>query len=115
MLGLGTLTLGFVDSLIVVIAFDLLDVGGTGVGLLNSAMGIGGIIGALLALVAGTRERLFPAFRVGNTAYGSSLAAIAVLPAAAPLLLGASGAGAVLGDVSARTMLQRLIPDEKLT
>jgi hypothetical protein len=115
MLGLGSLVLGIADSLIVVIAFDLLDAGETGVGLLNAAMGVGGIVGALLALVAGTRERLFPAFRAGNIAHGAALSAIGAVPGGAPLLLGASGAGGVLADVSARTMLQRLIPDEKLT
>lgn len=115
MLGLGMLTLGFLDSLIVVIAFDLLGAGETAVGILNSTMGAGAIVGALLALVAGARERLFPAFRSGTIAYGSSVAAIAAVPPAAPLLLGAGGAGGVLMDVSARTMLQRLIPDEKLT
>ena len=115
LMGLGALVLGFVDALIVVIAFDLLDGGQTQVGLLNSALGVGGIVGASVALVAGSRERLFPAFRAGILTYGSGLLATAALPAAAPALLAASGAGATLGDISGRTMLQRLIPDEKLT
>jgi MFS family permease len=115
LLGLGAFVLGFVDALIVVIAFDLLEGGQTQVGLLNSALGVGGIVGATIALVAGSRERLFPAFRAGILTYGSSLLATAALPAAAPALLAASGAGGTLGDISGRTMLQRLIPDEKLT
>ncbi len=115
MLGLGAFVLGFVDSLIVVIAFGLLGGGQTQVGVLNSALGVGGIVGAGLALVAGSRERLFPAFRAGILTYGSGLVATAALPAAAPVLLGTCGAGATLGDISGRTMLQRLIPDEKLT
>jgi hypothetical protein len=113
--GLGSLTEGFIDSLIVVLAFELLDAGEIGVGLLNAAVGVGGILGALIALVAGARERLFPAYRAGVIAFGSPLVATAALPAAAPLLVGASGAGNILMDVSARTMLQRLIPDQKLT
>ena len=115
LLGLGALTLGFIDSLIVVIAFDLLDAGQTGVGLLNAALGVGGIVGASIALVAGSRERLFPAFRSGVLVYGSGLAATAALPILAPAFLATSGAGGILGDISGRTMLQRLIPDEKLT
>ena len=115
LLGLGAFVLGFVDALIVVIAFDLLEGGQTQVGLLNSALGVGGIVGAAIALVAGSRERLFPAFRAGILTYGSGLLATAALPAAAPVLLAASGAGGTLGDISGRTMLQRLIPDEKLT
>ena len=72
LMGLGALVLGFVDALIVVIAFDLLDGGQTQVGLLNSALGVGGIVGASVALVAGSRERLFPAFRAGILTYGSA-------------------------------------------
>lgn len=115
LLGMGALVLGFVDALILVIAFDLLDGGQTQVGLLNSALGVGGILGASIALVAGSRERLFPSFRAGVTTYGAALIGIAALPTAAPVLLAASGAGATLGDITGRTMLQRLIPDEKLT
>lgn len=115
LLGLGMLTLGFVDALIIVIAFDLLDAGQTGVGLLNAALGVGGIVGASIALVAGSRERLFPAFRAGAIVYGSGLAATSALPTLAPVFLATTGAGGTLTDVSGRTMLQRLIPDEKLT
>jgi MFS family permease len=115
LMGLGAFVLGFIDALIVVIAFQLLDGGQTEVGLLNSALGVGGIVGAMIALVAGSRERLFPAFRAGILTYGSSLVVTAGLPGAAPALLVATGAGGTLGDVSGRTMLQRLIPDEKLT
>ncbi len=114
-LGLGTFVLGFVDTLTVVLAFEVLDTGQTGVGMLNAALGVGGVIGAGTAVVAGSRERLFPAFRAGSVLYGAPIAASAALPVAAPVLLGASGTGAVLFDVSGRTMLQRLIPDQKLT
>ena len=73
------------------------------------------MIGAAFAVVAGNRERLFPAFRTGSLVYGVPVGAIGAVPALAPLLLGVAGSGAVLYDVSGRTMLQRLIPDQKLT
>lgn len=114
-LGLGTFVLGFIDTLTVVLAFEVLGTGQTGVGALNAALGVGGVLGAATAVVAGSRDRLFPAFRAGSVLYGAPIAAIAALPGAAPVLLGASGTGGVLFDVSGRTMLQRLIPDQKLT
>lgn len=115
LLGLGALSLGFIDTLIVVLAFDVLRTGQTGVGVLNAALGVGGVIGATTAVVAGSRERLFPAFRGGSILYGVPVAATGIVPPLAPLLLGASGSGGVLFDVTGRTMLQRLIPDQKLT
>jgi MFS family permease len=115
MLGLGTFVLGFVDTLLVVLAIDVLGIGQTGVGALNAVLGIGGIIGATMAVVAGTRERLFPTFRAGSIVYGLPLATIGAVPPLAPLLLGVTGAGYVQFDVTGRTMLQRLIPDQKLT
>jgi MFS family permease len=115
LLGLGMFVLGFIDTLIVVLAFEILGAGQSGVGALNAAMGIGGILGAAIALVAGTRERLSPALRTGAVLYGVPLVTMGALPGLAPVLLGTSGCGGVLLDVSGRTMLQRLVPDEKLT
>jgi MFS family permease len=114
-LGLWTFVLGFIDVLIVVLALDVLGIGETGVGALSAALGIGGVIGAAIAVVAGSRERLFPAFRAGSFLYGVPVSAIGAFPPLAPVLLGVAGSGAVLYDVSGRTMLQRLIPDQKLT
>lgn len=73
------------------------------------------MIGAAIAVVAGSRERLFPAFGAGSVVYGVPVAATGLVPPLAPTLLGASGAGGELFDVTGRTMLQRLIPDHKLT
>ncbi len=115
LLGLGMFVLGFVDTLIVVLAFEVLGTGQSGVGVLNATVGIGGIVGAAIALVAGTRERLSPALRTGTALYGLPMVAMGAAPGLSPLLLSASGCGGVLVDVSGRTMLQRLVPDEKLT
>jgi MFS family permease len=115
MLGLSSFVEGMLDTLIVVLAIELLGLGQSGVGLLNAALGVGGIIGAAAAVVAGTRERLFPAFRMGSFVYGAPLALIGAVPALGALMLGVSGIGGAQLDVTGRTMLQRVIPDEKLT
>jgi predicted MFS family arabinose efflux permease len=115
LLGLSSFVEGMLDTLIVVLAIELLGMGQSGVGLLNAALGVGGIIGAAAAVVAGTRERLFPAFRLGSVLYGAPLAAIGAVPALGPLMLGVAGIGGAQLDVTGRTMLQRVVPDEKLT
>ena len=65
--------------------------------------------------MAGARERLSPSIRAGTVLYGLPLVATGAAPAMSPLFFGVSGCGSVLLDVSGRTMLQRLVPDEKLT
>jgi len=115
LLGLGMFVLGFVDVLIVVLAFEVLGAGQSAVGALNAAVGVGGIVGAAVALIAGTRERLSPALRAGAALYGLPIVGMGAAPGLSPVLLGVSGSGGVLLDISGRTMLQRLVPDEKLT
>ena len=50
-LAVSTLVEGAVDVLVVVVAIELLDLGGAGVGWLNSCWGLGGLVGGLAALV----------------------------------------------------------------
>jgi MFS family permease len=115
LLGLSSFVEGMLDTLIVVLAIELLGMGQSGVGLLNAALGVGGIIGAAGAVVAGTRERMFPAFRLGSFLFGAPLALIGAIPTLGPLMLGLAGIGGAQLDVTGRTMLQRVVPDEKLT
>jgi MFS family permease len=84
---------GMLNVLIVVIALDLLDVGNAGVGFLNSAVGIGGLLGALAA---------------------AALVAIWPNQAFALVLLAIVGIGNTLVDVSGMTLLQRSAPEEVL-
>src|SRR5262245_40442355 len=115
LLGMSSFIEGMLDTLIVVLAIELLGMGQSGVGLLNAALGVGGIVGAATAVVAGTRERLLPAFRMGVFVYGAPLAALGAIPALGPLMRRVAGIGGAHLDVTGRTMLQRVIPDEKLT
>ncbi len=111
----GSLLLGTLDGLIVVLAFDVLKTGDAGVGFLNAALGVGAVAGAAIAMVSGQRARLFPAFRAGLLSSGCPLIATAAAPILAAPMLAASGAGMQMLDVTGVTMLQRLVPDEKLS
>ncbi|HET9323119.1 MAG TPA: MFS transporter [Gaiellaceae bacterium] len=110
-----TLVAGALNVLIVVTALELLDLGERGVGFLNSAVGIGGLVGAVVtaALIG---RRLSSNFVIGIFLWGIPIALIGVFPepGAALLFLALVGLGNTLVDVSAFTLLQRAVPDEVL-
>jgi MFS family permease len=113
-MGLALFQLGFIDVLIVVLAFEVIGTGEAGVGLLTASIGVGSIVGAALA-VGLTSRRSAPAFQGGSVVSGLSLLGIAAQPALAGGFLAVSGAGWTLADVNGRLMLQRLIPDKNLS
>jgi MFS family permease len=115
LLGLSMLALGAIDVSIVVLAFDVLHTGEAGVGLLNVSLGIGAVLGASAAVVVTGRRRLFGPFRASMLLTGGPIAVTAAAPIAAAPLFGLSAAGMSLGNVVGVTMLQRLVPDAKLT
>ncbi len=104
--GLGVLT--------VVLAVDVFQVGEAGTGLLNSAIGVGGVIGAVVAGALVLRRRLGPPLLVGTVlmmvglivlggvgSFNIALVAIALASFAALLL-----------EIISTTLLQRVVPDE---
>jgi MFS family permease len=100
----------------VTIALDLLEMAESGVGVLNAALGVGGLIGSVVALVLSQRGKLSRDFGVGVVLWGAPLllvAAFASLPAAliAMVLI---GIGNSMVDVNAETIIQRLVPDDVL-
>ena len=107
---------GMLNVLIVVVALKLLDTGRAGVGFLNSAIGIGGLLGALAAAALVGRRRLAADFGLGIFIWGLPIALVAVWPnqVFALVLLGIVGIGNTLVDVSGMTLLQRAAPDEVL-
>ena len=115
LLSAQTLVAGALNVLIVVTALQLLDLGEGGVGYLNSAIGIGGLVGAVVA-GALIGRRLSSNFLAGIFLWGLPIALIGVVPETAPVLLflGLVGLGNTLVDVSAFTLLQRAVPDEVL-
>ncbi len=115
LLAAQTLVAGALNVLIVVSALRLLELGEEGVGFLNSAVGIGGLVGALVS-AALIGRRLTSNFLVGILLWGLPIALIGVFPEPVPALifLALVGLGNTLVDVSAFTLLQRTVPDEVL-
>lgn len=114
--GAQTLVAGALNVLIVVAALELLDLGESGVGFLNSAVGVGGLLGALGAFALVGRQRLASDFGIGLVLWGIPIALIGVFPdpPIALILLGIVGVGNTIVDVAALTLLQRTVPDEIL-
>ena len=111
-----TFTRGCLTVFTVVVAIDLLDTGDPGVGVLNAAVGAGGVLGSILAFALVRRGGLANWFGVGIALFGAPLALIGVVPelAAALVLLGLVGIGNALIDVGGFTMLARLADETVL-
>jgi MFS family permease len=109
-----TVVAGALGVLVVVTALDLLDQGESGVGLLNAASGVGGIVGAVVAFALIGRKRLASDFGLGIILWGAPLALIGAWPntAVALVALGVLGLGNTLVDVAGLTLLQRTAPPE---
>ncbi|MFN2629066.1 MAG: MFS transporter [Gaiellaceae bacterium] len=104
---------GLMMVLVVVLALRLVHLGEAGVGWLNSALGVGGVVGAAVAAALVGRRRLGGNLAVGLVLFGAPLAAAAVWtkPAAVLVLLGVAGVGGTVADVAAMTLLQRAAPE----
>ena len=100
---------GCLTVLVVVIAFELIDTGEPGVGILSAAVGAGGVLGSLFALALVGRGGLASWFGVGVALFGAPLALLGVVPeqAAALVLLALVGVGNSLIDVAGFTILAR--------
>jgi MFS family permease len=111
-----TLVAGLMLVFLVVVAIELLDLGDSGVGYLNSAFGVGALIGALGALGLTGARRLSPGFLVGLLLWGLPLAVLGVWSTVglALVLFAVMGAGNSLVDVAGFTLVQRAVPDEVL-
>ena len=109
--------LGMLDILLVVLALDLLEMSAAGPGLLNSALGVGGILGASFTVVLIGARRLAPAVVVAGVVVGVSvaLAGFATIPVVAMVVIAVAGGAKVFFDVALRTFVQRLLPDRLLT
>jgi MFS family permease len=86
----------------------------TGTGLLNSAIGVGGLLGALVASALVLRRRQGPPLVIGAAALGLGLAILGYVPdfVLALAALGFASAGALLVEIVMTTLLQRIVPDE---
>ena len=111
-----TLVAGALTVLIVVMAFEVLDMGQAGVGWLNSSIGVGALVGSIAALSLAGMRRLSPAFIGGIVLWGLPLVLIGLFsePAIAIVLLAVVGAGNSVVDVAVFTLIQRAVPDDVL-
>ena len=107
---------GALDVLIVVLALETLEAGASGLGFLNSAAGVGGVVAALAAGSFAARGRLASSLGVGITLWGLPLILIGVWPeqAVALVLLAVVGAGGTIAAVAGDTLLQRAAPPDLL-
>lgn len=115
--GMQTLVAGAVNVLIVVLALETLDLGKGGIGFLTSAIGIGGLLGGVVAIGIVARPRLASAFGMGLILVGLPVAAVGLLPYAlsAAVFLALVGLGTTIVDVAGVTLLQRSTPNAVLT
>ena len=104
-----TVVAGAMGVLVVVTALRLLTLGSGGVGWLYSACGVGGVIGALVALALVGRQRLATDFGIGLLLWGLPFIVLGLWTntVVALVMLGVLGIGNTLVDVSALTLLQR--------
>jgi predicted MFS family arabinose efflux permease len=115
-LAASTLIEGAADVLVVIVAIQLLDLGGAGVGWLNACWGAGGLAGGIAALTLLGRGRLAAGLATGGLLVGVPLMAIAAV--ASPLVAGALlvvlGVGYALIEVAGLSLLQRLSAEDVL-
>lgn len=115
MIGFGfqTFIRGILTVVIVVAAIELLGMGEPGVGTLNAAMGLGGLLGAIVAIALAGRERLGLSFVASLAAWGAPIIVIGLLvhPAVAIVALLTVGISNALLDVAGFTLAQRTTPN----
>ncbi len=106
--GLGVLT--------VVIAFERLGTGDAGTGLLNAAMGVGGLVGALAAGALVLRRWLVPPMLLGALLLGGAVVIIGLSeqPPVVAIAFAVCATGSLLLSVVATTIVQRIVPGEVL-
>ncbi|MCZ7588858.1 MAG: MFS transporter [Gaiella sp.] len=111
-----TLVAGALNVLVVVTSFELLGLDDAGVGLLYAAVGVGGLLGGLVALLLAARGRLARDFAIGLALFGLPLALIGGLPVSVVAVVGLAimGIGNSIVDVNALTIMQRAVPDAVL-
>jgi cyclic nucleotide-binding protein len=104
---------GVISVALVAAAYELLRIGDSGVGVLTSAIGLGGLVGGAVALGLVGRPRLAPAFAAGLVAWGGGILAAGVVPGLLPVVvvLAIAGIGKTALDTAGFTLLQRTVPN----
>lgn len=116
LLGLRMLTSGAVDVLFVLLALEVFRTGESGAGILNAALGLGTVVGGAATFTLVGRPRLAPALALSALAWGGAMILVGTAAPAwmAPALIALGGIGYSACDVTGRTILQRVTPDDVL-
>jgi MFS family permease len=107
---------GALEVLLVVLVLDVLGSSNAGLGWLNTALGIGSLLGAFVAAGFVTRRRLAGGFALGIVLATGPLALTAAFSTLAPaiVLLGVMGVGSILVEINSVTLMQRSADNEVL-
>ncbi len=111
-----TFTYGVELVLMPLVSRDRLGTGESGLGLLDAAVGIGGVLGTVAAARLARSDRLLAVVGLGAIGCGipMSLLSVVTVPAVAYALLLLEGVAAITVDVGTMTALQRAVPVGKL-
>jgi MFS family permease len=119
LMGLGlaqTLTRGFLNVFLVVLAFELLEIGEAGVGLLTAAVGAGAVASSLGASMFVSGRRLAAVAAAGIALWGLPITLSGAFPyePAVLALMCVIGGGNALVDIGLYTLIPRLVPEDML-
>ncbi len=105
---------GALDVLYVVLAITTLGLGESGAGYLNSAFGLGGLVGVAVTATLVARRRLAPALIAGLVTSALALGVLGIFPTVigAFALLAVVGLSRTVFDVTGRILLQRAAPPQ---
>ncbi len=111
-----TFTYGAELVLMPLVSRDRLGTGESGLGVLDASVGIGGVLGTVVAARLARSDRLLVVLGVGAIGCGIPMALLSVVtvPAVAYALLVFEGLAAITVDVAGVTALQRAVPAGKL-
>ncbi|HEX3264358.1 MAG TPA: cyclic nucleotide-binding domain-containing protein [Candidatus Limnocylindrales bacterium] len=109
------LTRGLLTPLTVVAAIELLAMGEPGVGLLNGALGLGGLLGAIFAVTLTRTDRLIRTEAAAVAWWGAPIAIIGLLPQPEVALVAmvAIGVANAVFDIAIFTVFQRGTSNEE--
>ncbi len=107
---------GAAKVFLVVVAVQILGTGAAGVGLLEAVLGIGAIVGGIVAIARAERQRLGRDMATGVLLWSTPLLVIVVWPSTTAVVISLLLVGAAnpLVDVNLDTIVQRMAPDATL-
>ena len=110
---LAWVAFGGINILIVLLAIDVFRAGDEATGFLNVAIGVGGVLGALVSGVLVLRPRLGPALLLAGAWFSAALVLLGIAPvlSIAFAAIAAASIGHLVLDVARTTIFQRVVPD----